>query len=303
MTRSDLNALHHPPGVEDGLGDHRCPRHETGQDAGLVAERVEERVHHQVTVAGAEADDGGPGAERAQRLRVRGRRALRVAGRPGGEDQVRHVARAHRCRPCRGLGRVDALSCLHQLGQREHRRRRALAHRLGVGALVAQQDDPAQATDVLALEQRRVVGAQEAAHGQQHRRAGRAQDVARLAALEARVERDEDSAGAQGAEGGQHPLRAVGRPERDAVPRPDAGRDQTAGIAVDLGSQLLVAQTNVAVDERFGSGVAPGGVVDQPRDRPPRQVGSRVFVPRRRTADAHGCWLLTDTTSPLRYDE
>ena len=295
-----LNALHDPPGVEDRLGDHRRPRHQAGQDAGLVAEGVEERVHHEVAVARAEAHDGGPGAEGAQRLRVRRRRALGVARRAGGEDEVRHVAGLHGHGPRRRLFRLDAGARVEELGQAAHRDGR----RRGPRFLVAQQDDPLQRAHVLAHEEGGVVDPQEAAHGQKHRRARRTQDVPRLAALEARVEGDEHGAGAQRAERGEHPLGAVRRPQRDPVPRPHAGGDQPAGVAVHLGCQLVVGQADRAVDQRLGAGVARGGVLDQPRDRSPRQIGAGVLRLRRCAADAaHGCWLLTETTSPLRYDE
>ena len=295
-----LNALHHPTGVEDGLGDHRGPRHEAGQDAGLVAEGVEERVHHQVAVPRVEPDDGGPGAEGAQRLRVRGRRSFGVAGRPGGEDEVGHVVGFHRRGAGRGHRGVDAIACFEEFAQPDHRRRCPPRPSL----LVAQQDDSFERADVLAVEEDRVVGAQEAPHREQQGGAGRAHDVPRLAPLEARVERDEHGAGPQRAEGPQHPFGAVRRPERDAVPRLHTGRHEAAGVAVDLGAQPLVGQAHPDVDQRLGAGVAPAGVVDQPRDRPPGQVGAGVLVPRRRAADtAHGCWLLTETTSPLRYDE
>ena len=122
-------------------------------------------------------------------------------------------------------------------------------------ALVAQQDDAAEPSGVLPRQHGRVVGAQEAAHGDERRHAGVADDVGRLAALEARVQRHEHGTGPQEAERGQHPLGAVGRPDGHPVPRPDAGRDEAAGVAVDLGRQL--ARRSGAAPRRPAPPAAP----------------------------------------------
>ena len=79
--------------VEDRLGDDGGPGHQAGQDPGLVAERVEERVDDQVAVPSAQPDHLGPGGEGPQRLAVGGHRPLGVPGRPRGEDQVGEVVR------------------------------------------------------------------------------------------------------------------------------------------------------------------------------------------------------------------
>ena len=148
----------------------------------------------------------------------------------------------------------------------------------------------------------RVVGAQEAAHGHQRRGAGVADDVRRLAALEPGVQRDEHRAGAEQPERRQHPLGAVGRPHGHPVPGADAGGQEAAGVAVDLLGQLRVGETQVAVDQRLRAAVPQRSVVDQAGHRAPDEVGPRVLLVGRSAADAgaHGCWLLTEMTSPER---
>ena len=84
-------------------------------------------------------------------------------------------------------------------------------------------------------------------------------------------------------------------------PGADAGGDEAAGVAVDLRGQLRVGQAQLAVDQRLGGAVALRGVVDQAGHRAPDEVGPRVLLVGRRAADAaHGCWLLTEMTSPDR---
>ena len=95
--------------------------------------------------------------------------------------------------------------------------------------------------------------------------------------------------------------------------RHDAGGDEGAGVAVDLRRQLGEGQPHVALDQRLERGVADRSVLDQTRHGAPEQVGSRVLLSAgmppmpldvcwtvlRGVGCAHGCWLLTETTSPL----
>jgi hypothetical protein len=165
-------------------------------------------------------------------------------------------------------------------------------------------------------QQRGIVDTEEAAHGEQRRGSRGAQDVGRLAALEARVHRDEDGPGAQGAQRGQHPLGTIGGPDGDPVGAIDAGRDETAGVEVHRFGQLGVGEADVPVDHGLVAGMAKRALRDQIRDGPPGQIGPGILVAGRRPADAravadvrcvrgcrHGCWLDTEMTSPLMYDE
>ena len=167
-------------------------------------------------------------------------------------------------------------------------------------AFVAQQNDACQVAGVLTGQHGRVVEAQKAPHGHQRGGAGVADDVRRLAALEPRVERHDHRTGAQQSQRRQHPLGAIGCPQGGPLPRPDAGCDETAGEAVDLLGQLREREAQLPVDQRLRRAVAQRGVVDQAGHRAPDEVGPRVLLVGRRAADAaaHGCWLLTEMTSP-----
>ncbi|MGX1504290.1 UNVERIFIED_CONTAM: hypothetical protein RKD43_002915 [Streptomyces graminofaciens] len=74
--------------VEDGLRDHRGAAGEAGDDARLVAEGVEERVHDQVAVTLAQPGELAPQVVAAQGLGVGDDRALGAAGGAGGEDEI-----------------------------------------------------------------------------------------------------------------------------------------------------------------------------------------------------------------------
>ena len=54
------DAGEHPVDVEHRLGEHRGPRRDAGEDAGLQPEHVEVRVHHQVAVVGGQAGHRHP---------------------------------------------------------------------------------------------------------------------------------------------------------------------------------------------------------------------------------------------------
>ncbi len=84
-------------------------------------------------------------------------------------------------------------------------------------------------------------------------------------------------------------------------------------VAVDLRGQLPKAEAALAVDQGLGLAEAHRPVIDQAGNGAPDQIGPGIFLPSGRTADArpravplwfaHGCWLLTEMTSPLMYDE
>ncbi len=108
-------------GVEHRLGNNRRTRHDAGEDARLVAEGVEEGIDDEIAIARFQADDGGPGAEGAQRLGLRRRRSLGVTGRARGEDEVRGVVGLDRSRPGRRDCGVHRLAGPEELAQAEQR--------------------------------------------------------------------------------------------------------------------------------------------------------------------------------------
>ena len=81
-------------------------------------------------------------------------------------------------------------------------------------------------------EQRGVVGVEEAADREQHARVAAREDVRGLGAAEARVDRDEHTAGRRHAERGDDPLERVRRPHRHpvAVRIPDAASARAVSV-------------------------------------------------------------------------
>ena len=160
-----------------------------------------------------------------------------------------------------------------------------------------------QRAGVLPRQHGRVVDAQEPAHREEGRRARVAEDVSRLAALEARVQRHQHRAGPQRAQRGEHPLGAVGRPDGHAVARPDTGRHEAAGVAVDLGGQLRVGEAHARRrpaprSRRAGPPRPPPAGAPCPRSGRPAGPPASGGAPPIPDA-AHGCWLLTEMTSPV----
>src|SRR5207248_323144 len=94
-----------------------------------------------------------------------------------------------------------------------------------------------------------VVRVEEVGDGEQQLRVGAFEHIAGLAALEPRVEWYDDTAGREDAEGGDHPLGAVRRPDRDTVAGLDTSRDQGARRAPDLLGQLGESEPRELDDE------------------------------------------------------
>ena len=220
------------------------------------------------------------------------------------------------CSPARQEGRE--IDRLHPWGRGRGRGRAVAAPRASAVALVAQQHNAGQRAGVLTLQERRVVEAQETAHRHERGRARGAEDVGRLSPLEPGVHRHQHGAGAQRAESGQHPFGAVGGPDGHAAARFDARGDEAARVGVHRLGELGVREAVVAVDQDLVGGVAQRVLRHQIRDGAPGQVGPGILVLRRGTTDTgaragrlphlrlarrHGCWLDTETTSPLMYDE
>ena len=266
--------------VEDRLGDDRGPGHEGGQQPGLVAEGVEEGVHHQVAVALTQAHDRGPGPEGSQRLAVGGHHPLGAARGARGEDEVAHVLRPHGERPRRRLGGVDGPGPGAELPPPD----------CGPGAAVParQQDGLGQIAQVLAGEHVRVVDAEEAAHGEEQARPRGPQDVGGLPPLEPGVEGHQHRPGPEGPEGGHRPLPGVGRPERHPVTGPDARGHEGPGDPRRLRRQSGEGPADVAVDERLGVAEPVGHLGHEGRHRAPAQVGPRVLCAHRPTLGSGG---------------
>src|SRR5271170_7967233 len=78
-------------GVEGQLRDQRGAGLQAGQDSGLVAEVVEERVDAEVAVVAGDLAAGRPRRRTGQRLPVRTQYAFAAAGGAGGEEDVGEV--------------------------------------------------------------------------------------------------------------------------------------------------------------------------------------------------------------------
>ena len=256
----------HRVDVEDGLGQGRGPPHEGGQKAGLVAEGVEEGVDHEIAVALFQAHDGAPVGEDAQALGVGGGDALGAARGARGEDDVGEIPADHRPRPL--VGRAGR----HRLASGQ-----VLLPGHGVpGGVAPQHDHTLESAEVRVrvLEHGHVVEAEEPRHGEQDPGPALGQHVARLRALEPGVDGDEGSPGADDAQGRQHPLVDVGRPDGGPVAGLDSsghgGPHRVPGCPVEL----VEAQPGLAVDQRLPVTEAGGRGLDQPRDGPPLQVAA-----------------------------
>ena len=98
VMRCSCDQPHRLLGVEGQLRDQRRPGLQAGQDPGLVAEVVEERVDAQVAVGAGDLAAARPGGGGGQRLAVRAQHALAAPGGAGGEQDVGDVVGGHRRR-------------------------------------------------------------------------------------------------------------------------------------------------------------------------------------------------------------
>ena len=270
--------------AEDRLGDHRRPAQQAGDDAGLVAEGVEERVDDEIAVALLETGQFAPDVVRAQGLRVGDHRAFGVAGGAGGEDDVRRGVGAQR------VGTGAHRRAGHRLPGGEEV---PPGHEVGGGVVgehhhLVQVRQSRQRAGPLALlggaaQRGDVGGAEEGAGDEEQLGAGTAQDIGGLDALEAGVDRDEGGAGRHRAEGGDDPLDGVGRPDRDAVAGRDAGGDTGRGGPLHPLPQLGVRQSGAAVGHGLAGSVALGRRAHQPRKGAVLQVRPRFQVTAHRT--------------------
>ena len=271
-----LDDLEHDARVEHREREDRRAAHEAREAAGLVAEDVEERVRDQVAVAGAQVGPVAPVEVRAQRLAVRHHDALRVPGRARREHDVARIV---------GADRRDARVEVARRAPRVPRATKSSQRDRGGVGLAREQDRVLERgqLDAGAREQRRVVGVEEPAHGEERPRAAAREDVRRLRAPEARVDRHEHAARGRDAERGDDPLERVRRPHRDPVAALDARRDAArAPRRRPWPRSVGEGDAPVAVDD--GLGVAPT------RRAPSRTIAGivghvtslRTCVPRRR---------------------
>ena len=127
-------------------------------------------------------------------------------------------------------------------------------------------------------EQRDVIGVEEAGDRHQRLGTGLPEDVPRLPALEACIERHEHRAGGVQAEGGHDPLPHVRRPDRHPVATFDSHRQERARRVVRGRSQTRERQDpSVAhVYDRLSCREALRGAVEEPRRCSPFEVAANA---------------------------
>ena len=243
---------------------------------GLVTERVEERVHHQVPVARGQAGALRPGPGHTQGALVRGHRALAPPGGTRGEHDVADVARPHRRGPPPHLGRghrvrppLERVPVAghphHQVEPVQH----ALVRVLGRGA--HQRAEPVHAEEAIGHEQRPNPAARD--------------HVQRLLAGEPRAHRDQHPACGQRAQRRQQPVAVVRAPHRYPVPGRQAPLDQRGRHRRHPVAQLAVAEPDTAgprVSQRLRVAELPCRPRHGPRDRQVHRRPPRIASPHRR---------------------
>src|SRR4030095_16518615 len=207
-------------------------------------------------IALAEPDELAPGRERPEVLAVRGHHALRVAGRPRREDEVREV-----------VGR-DRESGGARVGfrNRSRSREKILPRDCPVGR-TPQHDLLCEIRQVLAAERMDEARAEEVAHRAEDLRSALPEDVARLAALHPRAERHQHAARRLRAERRDDPLREVRSPDGDAVAGADARSDEGARGAKAGPGELGEGEPDATVLDRAALAEALCRREDEPRNR------------------------------------
>ncbi len=204
---------------------------QAGQQACLVAEGVEERCDDEHPLALPEPHRVGPGAEEPDALAVGGDGALGLPGGAGGEDDVARV-----------LGRDGAGRLLDVL----------LGHLLGPGE-EAPQVGGTDHLHVRVSQCRQRVCPQETGEedvvDDQGRHPRPVEEVARLLALEAGVDRHEHHPETGQAESGHDPVRAVRGPHGDPVAVLEPGGGRSAREDADPGEQVGERQTHRVGDD------------------------------------------------------
>ena len=172
--------------------------------------------------------------------------ALGLPGGAGGEQDVGDVLGCHPL-----VRRPDVRVRQHRAAGQELRPRLG-GHRARRAGVVAQDHHALQLRQRFGGNQARVVGAEKFTDGHQQARAAAAQDEAGLLALQARVERYDHGAHTQGPQRADHPLGAIGSPERDPVAGGDSRTDEGGAGGERLALQLAETQLLRTLDDRRG---------------------------------------------------
>ena len=282
--RSSATRREHRRHVEHRLGEDRRALDQRSDDAGLVAERVEERVDDQVAVAGGEADDRS--TSRRTRAAVWPCVVITPFGRPVVPEvkmMSESVVGGHRRRPGPGRGRVD---------RRSPRARKPAQSSVPAGASPRSTTIRSSAGSRLVGERGDVVGAEETADAEQQPGPRLVKHVRRFAALEAGVQRDEDTAGTMGAERGDDPFVDVRGPDRDSVAAVQPEADERPRGPLDLCRQFGERPSDlsipIAIDESLAVELRCRSS-DHLRNRPPLDREAIRFA---RCAAALGRWAI-----------
>ncbi|MFN8026833.1 MAG: hypothetical protein U0W40_10915 [Acidimicrobiia bacterium] len=249
-------------------GDERGSAHQAAQDPRVQAERVEERIHHEIAVALSQVDHLGEHQVCRTDLAMFQHDALGSASRARCEEHVTDVMRSD----CgRALGAYDVVDLVGPIEERAERHR-------ALGNVAAQHHDLVDIDRRFVTQQLHVVGVEEARHREDAPRLGAVQDVRGFLGFEPRVHGDEHPAHRVDGEGDDGPLRDVRRPDAHAVARLDAAGDQRASGGVHLSRKIRKGPTRVVVDEGQPFREPARRVVDQLRDGLPGCVAhpSRV---------------------------
>ena len=228
------NEFHHAVDVEDRHRHHRCATDERRNQPGLVPERMEVRVDHQIAIALAQVGQLTPFRVQAKILAVIHHHALGPAGGTRRIDDVGDVVTGHVARERRTAGK--------EVGFQVHDR-----HAAGCG----------------------VVQAEESLLHKHRLGPTAADDVGRFLRLEPCVDRHQHAACGQQPERRDHPLRGVGRPDRDPLPLFDTELGECASGATDPLDNLGVIEAQRTVDDRLGIAEAVRRAQDHLGDGPP----------------------------------
>ena len=218
-----------------GDRQHGGAADERREAASLVAEGVEERVHDQVAVATAQVRQVAPLGIHPQVLQMVHHHALGPAGGARRVDDVGDIGSAHRS--------FERTSRLHE-------------PRLQIDGGHA-----GRSVEILP---------QEALLDQHRLGTAAGDDVGGLGLLVARADRNHDAPGCEHTERCDHPIRGVGRPDRDPVALVHAKLRECACRTAHPISDLAERETQRTVDDCF----------TRRRIGPPRSGPSRGWSPR-----------------------
>ena len=287
--------------VAFGGVDHRGPVDDAGEIAHHHAEAVIERHRDQQAVSGFQPHPLAHEESVVEDVAVGERRALRQAGRAGGELDVDRVVAVE--------VRGDGLCLLYMHVGRERRNvgERAPAWRW----FAADLDDVAKRRQALRAKLSRVRGRDLWGEFVDHRDIVRGLEifgadqslhtdlverVFDLGQAVSGIDIDLNEADAGGGELDQRPLSAIGRPDADAISRLEVKGEEAGGEAINRVGELLVGPADALMhgNERFLHGPRPRGAQEGLADGVFEQRGFRdaaheaelahVSLPERRVA-------------------